>query len=167
MCYENNSKEGDDFDHLVIQRFQKYARELSEILHTVPKEDIGLDEETIKDIKCLANLKTHTVSLKIKDPVVLSHDQPTILNSIPWSDETFTASNQQQQKRFFKEFKVKIDIANTVMKKYQSTDFKLIPDFQSCFMGRYYAIQINLKNVNRETLSLKVPLVIQHPFDSQ
>lgn len=154
MCYENNSKPNDDFNHLVVQRFQRYAKEISEIFKVCDRRDFDISNETIRDIKCYANLKSHTVQLKVMKPKI--NDNETNVNDIPWIDEG--------SKKFSKQLNLQVDIANAVMGKHMSSNFKLLPDFQNCYMARVYAIQVNLKYGHKEKLSLKVPLVLQYPY---
>lgn len=163
--FENSSKPNDDFDHLVIKKFQVYARKFSFILKNSSK-DIRVEKSLIRDIKALANLKAASTKLKITKPQTLTANETCDINSTLWTREVSanTEYTNTNNHKFSKLFDVQVDIANCVSKKQESTNFRLIPDFQHCFMTRFYYIKLSFKTATANTLSLKVPVTLQHPY---
>ncbi|CAI5758579.1 unnamed protein product [Candida verbasci] len=175
MLFDNKSKAAssthqnnlnlthDNFDYITIKRFQKYAAELSKILKQVDPELLDLDKDFVKDIKCLASLSTNFVHMRVKHVHLESstslkkHDTIT---SIPW-EKNVLENNDDDAVRYDKKLILLIDLNSAMLKPVNSTDFCLVPEFQSCLLARVYYLKIDFKLSNLEKISLRVPVVLQ------
>lgn len=172
MLFENKSRGSDNFDSLTIKAFQKYAMELSKLLKDVGRENLDIDKNLIRDVKCLANLSTKYDHFKVQNPKISptsSSQEFSLLSSIPWDTETLNTQSStgraEEQVKFTKRFDVVVDIANAVLNPSGSKDFCLVPDFQYCYMARLYYLKVKLKCPNGERLAIKVPLILQKDRD--
>ena len=170
MMFDNKTKMGssnDNFDILTIKKFQKYAVELLKLLKEVGPEPLDVDRDLVLDIKCLANLTTKYVHMKIKDVVIKANEQSyTSITAVPWQKEVLkstdsTTGKEQSTVKYSKNLNLSIDLANTVMKPTNLTDFCLVPDFQTCLMARIYYLKVDLKFHTGEKITLRVPIVLQ------
>lgn len=171
MMFDNKTKNGgssnDNFDILTIKKFQKYAVELLKLLKEVGPEPLDVDRDLVLDIKCLANLTTKYVHMKIKDVVIKANEQSyTSITAVPWQKEVLkstdsTTGKEQSTVKYSRNLNLSIDLANTVMKPTNLTDFCLVPDFQTCLMARIYYLKVDLKFHTGEKITLRVPIVLQ------
>lgn len=150
MIFENSSKPNDDFEHLTIKKFQSYARELNKIFKDSKDSRNIIDYSLINDIKCLSNLRSSTTKLHIHSPLYPS------LNKIGWEKQTTSGKND----KYTKTFDLKVDLVNATS---NVGDFRIVPDFQNCYMSRMYYLQIKVRINSSHVLLLKIPIIIQCP----
>ncbi|EMG46733.1 hypothetical protein G210_3011 [Candida maltosa Xu316] len=172
MMFENKTKNGgnsnDNFDILTIKKFQKYAIELSRLLKEVGPEALDVERDLVQDIKCLANLSTKYVHVNIRDVGISANGQSyDSIGAVPWQKEILKSTDNnsgkvQNTSKFYKNLQLSVNFANAVLKPINSTDFCLIPDFQSCLLARIYYLKIDLKfHTSTEKVTLRVPIVLQ------
>ncbi|KAI5955602.1 hypothetical protein KGF54_001104 [Candida jiufengensis] len=163
MLFENKNKgtssSQDNFDVITIKRFQKYAFELSKLLKELGPE-LNVEREMVQDIKCLANLSTKYVHLKVKN---LTFNKFQSINQIPWDKKIEQSSNGNEKFediKYVKKFDLNVDFGSLQLRPTLS-DFCLVPDFQSCLIGRLYYLKIDIRLHTAEKISLRVPIVLQ------
>lgn len=146
MLFENKARGLNTFDAVTVKQFQRQAIEIQKLIKTVGNEALDVDRETLRCIKCMANLDTKYDHLKLPNLDILQTS---------WQLD----NNESLEIRHFKKFDLKIDLNKAV----SSTpgEFCLIPSFQSCLLARLYYVIVNLKSPNGEKITLRVPLVIE------
>ncbi|KAG7664246.1 uncharacterized protein J8A68_002215 [[Candida] subhashii] len=163
MLFENKNTNGDNFDVLIIRKFQKLSLELAKLLRDLGQSRLGVDKQLIRDMKCLSNLSSKYTNLKCKQISIddgNGTDTHKNLASIGWIKEKVS----HDQIKFSKKINVDLDLSDLSIKPAPNTtlgEFCLIPDFQTCLMARVYYLNLDFKLNNMEKIALKVPLIIQ------
>lgn len=163
MLFDYKGKGTENFDLLTIKRFQNYAHDLSKLLKEHGPEKLNIDKQLVKDIKSLANLSTRYDHLKIQHPTIQVAGvdvEGNSIASISW--ESKEKGQNGKSVEYFKKFDITIDMKNVVQPSNHSTEFCLIPEFQSCTLARIYYIKLKFKCPNGEKVYLRVPLLIQN-----
>ncbi|KAI5961262.1 uncharacterized protein KGF55_004187 [Candida pseudojiufengensis] len=163
MLFENKNKgtssSQDNFDIITVKKFQKYAYELSKLLKELGSE-LNVERDIVQDIKCLANLTTKYVHLRVKN---IKFDNFASINQVAWvkTVEQSTKGNEAfEDIKYVKKFNLEIDMGSLQLRPSLS-DFCLVPDFQSCLIGRVYYLKIDFRLHTAEKVSLRIPIVLQ------
>ncbi|KAG2731983.1 hypothetical protein G9P44_004400 [Scheffersomyces stipitis] len=167
MMFENKGKSVDNFDTVTLRTYQKYALELSKLIKDVGVESLNLEKQMLRDLKCMANLSTKYDHFKI-DKMKLQSDVSStpvqLLSSIPWEQEAVAGAGStapHDEVKFTKKFNINIDLSSAIHLPSMSSDFCLVPDFQTCYVARLYYLNIGLRTPNGEKFHVKVPLILQ------
>lgn len=162
MLFLNKSRGHDNFDHVTIKAFQRYASELSKLIKEHTAEQLNLDRDLILDVKAIASLLTKYDHLKILN-VLLSgrnnDEKHPFLSSIPWETETLPGAAGGQLK-YSKKVDLHVDLANAVSPP-GTGDFCLVPDFQYCLAARMYYLSVDLRSPNGDKMNVKLPVALQ------
>lgn len=162
MLFLNKSRGHDNFDHVTIKAFQRYASDLSKLIKEHTAEQLNLDREIILDVKAIASLLTKYDHLKVLGVEVSGRndeEKHPSLSTIPWETETFPGAAGGQLK-YSKRVDLHVDLAKAVSAS-GSEDFCLVPDFQYCLAARMYYLSIDLRCPNGDKINVKVPVVLQ------
>lgn len=148
----------DNIERHLVQPFKNYLQEISKIIEVVDPSLLNVDRQLIMDIKSLATLSTKYNYLKF--------DKVSILQSQMNADWTESTSQGTSDDIYEKEINIKIDLDSLLTKESFSPNeapkdpITLVPDFQSCYIGRKYYVEVSVKMNNNEQYSIKLPLRI-------
>ncbi|KAF3993491.1 hypothetical protein FT663_01826 [Candidozyma haemuli var. vulneris] len=150
-----NKPSSDSLEKYVMQPFSMYLSELSNLTERHSISALNLDNQSVMDIKCLANISTKYNSFKVEN--VKSDVQGG------WR------SADDKGMKYKKKIGVSINLDGLFNKDMNrsSDDISaeavcLVPTFQGCIVGRYYYMSLQVKLSNNDTLTVKVPLRIQY-----
>lgn len=162
LIYKNIFGPNDDFEHNVCQTFKKYLADITSMTKKLDHEILGVDSQLIMDMKALANLSCKYHHLKVDDLKI--SNEKSLAN---WNfNKEFKKNNNEGQ--FNKTINLTMDLKPLLSKESTNSneDFlkgflTLVPNFQNCITGRFYFLHIVVKFHNHESVSLKIPFVIQ------
>lgn len=164
-----NNKTGEDFNHLTIRPFQKYANDLNKLLKELGGEAMDLDKEMSDDVLSIASMVTKYDYLKVNKLKVETLDgKEGSISGIPWKPELLAEStnNKERQYKYTKKLHLVIDMHNlegttAATGAGTQSEFTLVPDFQSCNIARLYYLKLIVKFTNGEKGVIRVPVVLQ------
>ncbi|OBA23395.1 hypothetical protein METBIDRAFT_29874 [Metschnikowia bicuspidata var. bicuspidata NRRL YB-4993] len=157
MKFRNVVGTSDGVERYIVAPFKAYLAELCKLITIYGTQALGVSNQLLMDVKCLANLEAKSTSLKIENVKVHSTGGLGF-----W--QTSTDSKKAEKKIF-----LDVDIQSLFVKdskrpmedKLQGA-LTLVPSFQSCIIGRYYYLLIEIKLGNGETMPVKVPFKISN-----
>lgn len=164
LLFKNKPGDTDNIEHYVIKPFQKYLEEITDLSRKLSFEILNVDSQLIMDIKSLANLSTKYNCLRVDESKVTSNHA-----TAPW---TFVSSQEAKassdQEVFSKKVNILVDLKNVFSKDNTGSHddlgvdaYSLVPNFQSCIIGRAYYLRLHVKLQNNDLMYLRVPVTIQ------
>lgn len=158
-----NKLENDNIENYLVKPFQKYLEEITDLTRKLSCEVLNVDSQLIMDMKCLANLSTKYNSLKVDDSKVSSN-----IASVPWRYVPGGGKPDGDQEVFSKPVNISVDLGNVFSKEsnlshdeFTAEAYSLVPNFQSCIIGRAYYLRLNIKLQNNDSMTVRVPISIQ------
>ncbi|CAK7908790.1 hypothetical protein CAAN3_10S03312 [[Candida] anglica] len=160
---------GDNFDTIVVKRFQNYIQELTDLIRRVGADILLVETQLFKDLKSMAFLNAKYINLAVAGAVITSASDNSSgvhknLSSVPWerqNSETVSSSHTVYSKKF----EVTLDISKAHLRStsggHRSGEFCLVPDFQSCHMARMYYLKICVKLSNNQVMTVNAPLIVE------
>lgn len=169
MCFrEIETLESDNFDTIVIKRFQQYLTEVNLLIAQHGNDVVKFETQMYQDLKCLATLQTKYINLMINEADTKYYTTSetgsgvhTSVKTIPWELEPATSGSL-----YTKKFSLNVDVNECHLKGTENKNKKgfdyltLVPSFQNCMMARLYYIKISAK-VGHEVLVVNVPLRVE------
>lgn len=164
LKFRNIANENDNLETYVINPFKKYVDEISRVTSFLGSEVLNIDSQFIMDIKALANLSVKYNNLKFDH--VKSQCKQGLAN---WGQPTTVMNETKNQETMYhKSMIVSVDIENLLLRDssgssedLSSDSYALVPNFQSCIIGRYYYLKIQIKLHNHDSMFVKVPVTIR------
>lgn len=164
LLFKNKPGDTDNIEHYVIKPFQKYLEEITDMCRKLNFDVLHVDNQLIMDMKSLANLSTKYNCLRVDESKVNSD-----IATAPWkfvsSDEAKPASDKEV---YTKKVNLLIDLKNVFSKENTASHddlgadaYSLVPNFQSCIIGRAYYLKLHIKLQNNDLLYLRLPIKIQ------
>ncbi|CAI5758578.1 unnamed protein product [Candida verbasci] len=163
--HRKNFFQYDNFDQIIIKKFQEYLYEFHRLIKELGNDLLKIETKLYRDVKSIASLKTKYINLPISNCNYLYNHNGNLgsytnIKSIPWSVEENT-----QNQVYSKKLSIKMDLNNCSLK---GTEFPmkgldtivLVPNFQSCYMGRLYYVKVSVRMSHGVNLILNVPLEI-------
>lgn len=139
LVYLNTEEDG--LEAHVVNPMKKKLGLLAELMNRVGSEPLSVDNQLVMDMKSLAQLQVKQNALKF---IQVKVDTPSQFNK--WDSQNGS---------------IKMNITIDTQKfKDTATDFTLVPNFQSCIIGRTYFINVIIKLAG-ESFSLKIPLSVE------
>ncbi|RCK64278.1 Ubiquitin ligase-binding protein BUL2 [Candida viswanathii] len=148
----------DLFFNNVTKPFRKYSTELYNIVQKLGSGNFRMERRLVDDLKAVCNLDDRCMNMIVQDFNV--NGQPFKKDAIKWdvTQEGATAS-----------VKLGVNLESLLLKGEENVKkgsrsydrFTLVPDFQSCFMGRMYHIRLTVHLSNGSFSNIKVPVRIQ------
>ncbi|CUM52197.1 unnamed protein product [Debaryomyces fabryi] len=160
----------DDFSAIVKSQFKSYCTEIQRIFTQLPPDVFKLESELVKDIKCLSSLKEKHMNLQIED---LQYQVPgenvqsansKNLSNLNWTPQVANEEDPTQLEYkckfslFLNVAKAHLKVIGTFKNANAFDTFCLVPSFQSCYIGRFYYLKINISLSNGDSVHLKVPV---------
>lgn len=157
LKFRNTSVDNDNLETYVVAPFKKYLAQLTGITSRIGAEVLNVDAQFIMDIKALANLLVKYNSLKVEKTKATASN-----GFVTWDEPVVSAQNAT----YTKTIDVVVDINHALTREASNDDlageaFALVPSFQSCIIGRYYYLKINVKLQNQDVVPIKVPVTIE------
>ena len=159
MVYKNiREDQPDTFETHIVKPFKKYLQDLTILTKKLNHEVLQVDSQLIMDMKALVDVSSKYHNLKIEDiQIDKKHD---------W---TMTSNQEGDSLSYRKTVNISLDLKKLLTKEFakgshedlQKGFFVLVPNFQSCILGRLYFIHINVKLYNNESVCFRVPLTIE------
>lgn len=150
-----NKPSSDSLETYVMQPFSTYLAELSKLSERYTHQELNLDNQMVMDIKCLANILTKYNSFK--------------LDNVKCDVQGSWKTADTKGMKFLKKIGVSINLdglfnkeVNRLSDDILSEAVCLVPTFQECIVGRYYYLSLQVKLLNNDSLTIKVPLRIQN-----
>lgn len=181
MCFDDHvvddvssKKVGEEanFDSIVVKPFHDYLYKLSTIMKKVgfDNEAFRVETQFFKDIKSMAMLQTKYINLSIPDVKLERSSESGIgyyknLGAVPWEESQ--SSVNPNYKIFTKKVNLHVDLDNchlkggSLGKKSAFDTICLVPDFQTCFLGRLYYMRIGVTHKNGVTQVVHVPVTVE------
>lgn len=183
MCFQDHTvedvstkkilEESPNFDTIVIKPFHDYFHKLVSIMKKIGLDNDAFKVETLlfKDIKSMAMLQTKYINLTVPDVKVASISSSSAgfhknLATIPWQESQSPVN--PNYKFFTKQVQLHIDLESCCLKGSNVAGSKsafdticLVPDFQSCFLARFYYMRISVKHKNGISQVVHVPVSIE------
>lgn len=154
LLFQNRLRENDNLDGYLIDPFKASLAELTSLTNKLGYEVLNVDSQLIMDMKCLSNLAAKYNTLKVDDV------KTNTKNLVDW--------NQISDSNFTKELEVTVNLkklftleGSVLGDEASNESYALIPNFQSCIIGRAYYLKVLVKLQNNDSLSIKVPVSIQ------
>lgn len=154
MQFQNKSA-NDSLEKYVLKPFSLYLSELRDLTERYRLRDLNLDNQTVMDIKGLANILTKYNNFKV--------------DSVKCDVQGSWKPADEKGLKFTKKIGVSISLDGLFNKEInkQSEDILaeavcLVPTFQGCIVGRFYYMSVQVKLLNNDSLTVKVPLRIQN-----
>lgn len=154
MELQNSLAPDDGLERYVVQPFKDYLLQIEKLIEKHGAAALDISQQTIMDIKSLANLLVKSVNLKFDH--VSTKTQGGLSQ---WTES--------EKGYFTKDIAVTVDLQSLFAKDTRgySDDLKigalcLVPTFQSCIISRYYYLLLGIKLGNGEVLLVKVPAKI-------
>lgn len=154
LLFQNRLGENDNLDGYLIDPFKASLAELTSLTNKLGYEVLNVDSQLIMDMKCLSNLAAKYNTLKVDDV------KTNTKNLVDW--------NQISDSNYTKELEVTVDLkklftleGSVLGDEASNESYALIPNFQSCIIGRAYYLKVLVKLQNNDSLSIKVPVSIQ------
>lgn len=143
-------KDPDDFSHNVVDKFRDIFYQFKDISGDLDLQNLLIEKELFEGIKTLATIKEKLINLVVYE---LEIHQNGRVQAPKWRN---TAEGYETQ------FEIHLDLAKVSTKGVRVKafdEFTLVPDFQSCYMGRFYYLRVYFDFGSR--VLVKVPVSIQ------
>lgn len=176
MLFNNDT--GEEFDALVQGPFQNLYRGLVEQARALEQDQFTVESQLLEDVRSLSSLRIKKNVLDIEDIKVYSSSKLGS-NGIPWTtvnkdtlekkcNISLGLSNCSPQDRRMKDLQVSLNLTSSQTRKSMSKQsqpaydkYAIIPEYQNCFSGRLYYLQVNLLILNGEIITTKIPLSVE------
>lgn len=165
LKFRNRNIENDNIETYLINPFKKYLDKITALSTKLGYEVLNIDSQLIMDLKAIANLSVKYNCLKIEKAKPISK-----LGLANWGEPVSSRklNKDHEELVFSKKIDLSLDLQNLLLKD-QSTShedlhseaYTLVPNFQSCIIGRYYTLKVFLKLQNNDVAVIKVPVNIQ------
>lgn len=162
----------DNFDGIVVRKFQNYIHELTELIKKNGPESFPVENRLFNDIKAMAFLQTKYIHLAVEDVKISTIGGSTggvhnNIATVSWSaEEGSDLFERQGYSLFFKRFNLNIDLLsahfNVVGGVKANEQVCLLPDFQTCLMARMYYLKICFKTTTNQMLTVNVPVIVEN-----
>lgn len=158
LKFKNTLGESDDLETHLVAPFKKYLKELEGHVIKHGVDALQLSQQTVMDVKSLANLCVRKNILKLEHVTVRPN---------PASNEW--RAQDGMKNRFERTLDMEIDFQSLFKKSHKPSAeesakgaLTLVPSFQNCISIRYYYVQVEIKIGSTEVLPLKIPIRIVH-----
>ncbi|KAI3402994.2 hypothetical protein KGF56_004247 [Candida oxycetoniae] len=170
---QNNCKESvdkDTFTNNIIRPFTEQAIEINHILKTLGVDKFKVEKQLIDDLKSICQLKEKTMNLMINelkvDGEIYNPKNPN--HQLNWSVNENNAVASLNEHNASASLNLTVNLQRMSMKgiplgvdKLKSYDLvNLVPNFQSCYIARFYHICLKFSLGNGVCARIKVPVVI-------
>lgn len=153
----------DLFKRQIVKKFQGLSNELYYNIKKIKQPNFKLDEQLFRDIKGMCDIKEKCIALEIPDIKLQKGDTFVQPNESTFKDIPTIKSDLSE---FSKEFTLALDLTSMNLfgsekeKKFLD-EYCLIPDFQSCCMGRMYFFKICFILSNGQFANIQIPISIE------
>ncbi|CAK9436887.1 uncharacterized protein LODBEIA_P14090 [Lodderomyces beijingensis] len=155
----------DVFKHNIIKPFQSRANELFNILKALGPENFKIEKSLVDDLKSICQLEEKKMNLVVEGLKV--NNKHFSARDLVWKvKQTLASPSSSSSMQASTTMDVSLDLTKTSLKGFASANwrsfdrFNFVPNFQSCYMARFYHISLKITLSNGDCSRVKVPLFI-------
>ncbi|KAI5961629.1 BUL1 [Candida pseudojiufengensis] len=161
---QGNSKSFQDLDtfqHNIIKPLQDYSNKLYNLLKTLGTENFKIEKSLIDDIKSICQLDEKIMNLVCND-IKVDEQKYTPKTKLNWQ--------RTQSQTLSTSFNLNINLHNLSLKGISTSKdlklksfnkFNLVPNFQNCFLIRFYHLKLSFELSNGDCIRIKIPITIE------
>ncbi|KAI5952696.1 BUL1 [Candida jiufengensis] len=150
----------DTFHHNIVKPLQDQSNTLYQLLKQLGTSNFKIEKQLVDDIKSICQLDEKCMNLVCND-VKINNENYNPKNSLNWTYNTTTNSINASinlQINLDKLSLKGIPNGNSNLKSFDK--FNLVPDFQNCFIARFYHLKLVFELSNGDCVRFKVPVKI-------